>query len=54
MGRFAYAGGRPLYRVYAPRREYAFMEENGPVDHGRLRRKRCERGGVLLPSVATT
>ena len=48
MGRFAYAGGRPLYR------EYAFMEENGPVDHGRLRRKRCERGGVLLPSVATT
>ena len=49
MGRFAYAGGRPLYRVYAPRREYAFMEENGPVDHGRLRRKRCERGCVLFP-----
>ena len=49
MGRFAYAGGRPLYRVYAPRREYAFMEENGPVDHGRLRRKRCERGASFDP-----
>ena len=47
MGRFAYAGGRPLYRVYAPRREYAFMEENGPVDHGRLRCTRCERWCVL-------
>ena len=49
MGRFAYAGGCPLYRVYAPRREYVFMEENGPVDHGRLRRKRCERGASFSP-----
>ena len=54
MGRFAYAGGRPLYRVYAPRREYAFMEENGPVDHGRLRRKRCERWCVLFPITGRT
>ena len=38
-----------MYRVYAPRIEYAFMEENGPVDHGRLRRKRCERGASFNP-----
>ena len=42
-GTVLYVFGRHCTMVYAPGREYAFMEENGPVDHGRLRRKRCER-----------
>ena len=46
-GTVLYVFGRPCTMVYAPGREYAFMEENGPVDHGRLRCTRCERGGVL-------